>query len=66
MLRDRGALTKEKCDVTGEYKAVHGETFLSSWLREERKDREGRIMGMDKEKRRAIRGRERREERMRR
>ena len=33
MLQDRGALPKEEGDVVREYKAVHAENFLSSWLR---------------------------------
>ena len=49
MLQDRGELPKEEGDVTGEYKATHEENFLSSWLREERKDREERIMEIGKE-----------------
>ena len=34
VLQDRGDLPKEEGDVIGEYKAMHEENFLSSWLRE--------------------------------
>ena len=43
MLQDRGALPNEEGDIVREYKAMHEEHFLSSWLREDvegRKDRE--------------------------
>ena len=47
MLQERGALHKEEGDTVREYKAMHEEHFLSSWLREcvegteeRRKDRE--------------------------
>ena len=36
ILRERGALPKEECDAMREYKAMHEEHFLSSWLRRER------------------------------
>ena len=53
-----------------ENNAMHEENFLSSWLREGRKDREGRTVEMDKETDEETskkRGREkRRKERMRR
>ena len=39
MLRDRGALPEGEGDVIREYNVMHEERFLSSWLREERKDR---------------------------
>ena len=35
MLRDRGALPKEGGDLVREFKAIHEEYFLSSWLRED-------------------------------
>ena len=35
VLRERGALRKEEGDVIREYKAMHEETFLSIWLRED-------------------------------
>ena len=41
------ALPKEEGDVTGEYKAVHEEKFLSSWLREDGEKRETLDMGKD-------------------
>ena len=39
MLQDRGALSKEEGDVIREYKAMHEENFLSSWLREDGEDK---------------------------
>ena len=42
-------MPKEEGDIIREYKAMHGENFLNSWLREEGKDREVRIMETDKE-----------------
>ena len=45
MLRDRGALLKEEGDVIREYRAVHEENILSSWLREEEKEKEERMVG---------------------
>ena len=35
ILRDGGALPKEEGDLIREYKAMHEENFLSSWLRED-------------------------------
>ena len=35
ILRERGALPKEEGDVVREYKAMHEENVLSSWLRED-------------------------------
>ena len=40
VMRDRGVLPQEEGDVNREYKAMHEENFLSSWLREEEKERE--------------------------
>ena len=40
VLQDRREWSKEEGDVIREYKAMHEEKFLSSWLREERKDKE--------------------------
>ena len=40
VLRDRGALPKEECDFIREYKAMHEENFLSSWIREDGKEKE--------------------------
>ena len=51
VLRERGALPKEEGDVIRKYKAMHEENFLSSWLREDGRAKEGRILEMDKEKR---------------
>lgn len=45
MLQDRGALPKEEGDVIREYKAIHEENFLDSWLRE---DVEGKEEGKKK------------------
>ena len=39
ILRERGALPMEEGDAIREYKAVHEDNFLSSWLREERRER---------------------------
>ena len=39
VLQDRGALPKEEGDVIREDMAMHEEIFLSSWLREDRKDK---------------------------
>ena len=47
VLQDRGALPKEEGDVIREYKAMHEEKFLSSWLGEDGKKE--RIMEVDKE-----------------
>ena len=41
-LQDRGALPSEEGDVIREYKAMHEENFLSSWLREDLAGKEGR------------------------
>ena len=49
MLQDRGAFPKEEGDVVREYKAMHEENVLSSWLREHGKNKEERIMEADKE-----------------
>ena len=38
-MRERGALPKEERDVIREYKAMHEENFLSSWPREDVKER---------------------------
>ena len=48
MLQDRGVLPKEEGDVVSE-KAMHEETFQSSWLREEE--------GKEERRRRTRRGR---------
>ena len=34
-LQDRGALPEEEGDMVREYKAMHEENFLSSWLKED-------------------------------
>ena len=38
-------LPKEEGDVLGEYKAVHEENFLSSWLREDVKEKKRKKIG---------------------
>ena len=52
MLQDRGVSVKGEGDIVREYKAMHEENFLSSWLREDvegieerRKDREQKGKG---------------------
>ena len=52
MLQDRGVLLKEEGVVVREYKAMHEENFLSSWLREDRKDGEEKSKGNGQEDRR--------------
>ena len=39
--------TEEEGDVIKEYKATHEENFLRSWLREDGKNKEERIMEID-------------------
>ena len=51
MLQDRGALPKEEGDIVRECKAMHGDNFLSSWLREDVEGTEERRKKMDKEAR---------------
>ena len=48
MLQDRGALPKEEGDVIREFQAMHEEHFLSSWLREDEKNKEEGILEVDK------------------
>ena len=38
VLRERGALPEEEGDIIRDYKAMHEEIFLGSWLREEEKE----------------------------
>ena len=47
--QDSGALPKEEGDVIRKYKAMHEDNFLSSWLREEGKDKEEINIEIDKE-----------------
>ena len=49
MRQDGGALPKDEGDAIREYKAMHEENFMSSWIREEGKHKEERIMDRDKE-----------------
>ena len=62
-LRERGALPKEEGDAAREYKAMHQEHFLSSWLREDGREEEERTAKMsdETEEERSVRG-ERREQ----
>ena len=39
ILRDRGELPMEEGDGVREHKAMHEENFLSSWLREDGRER---------------------------
>ena len=41
ILRERGALPMEEGDAIGEYKAMYEETFLSGWLREDGRGKNG-------------------------
>ena len=61
ILRDRGAMPKEEGDVIREYKAMHEEIVLSSWLREDGIEKEERIMETGKETKEE-RGKKRRRE----
>ena len=49
VLQDRAELLKEEGDIIREYKAMHENIFLSSWLREDGKDKEERTMEIGKE-----------------
>ena len=40
-LQERGALPRDEGDAIGECKAMHEENFLSSWVREFEKNKEG-------------------------
>ena len=51
VLRESGELPKEVGDVITEYKAMHEENFLSSWLRKDGKEKEGIMLEMGKENR---------------
>ena len=47
ILRERGALPKEEGSDAGRgYKAMHDENFLSSWLREDGREKEERTVKM--------------------
>ena len=59
--RDRGALPKEEGDVVREYKAMHEEHFVSSWLREGVEDKEERRRKVNKETREEMSREEKRE-----
>ena len=44
ILRERGALPKEESDAIGEYKAMNEEHFLISWLREDGREKEEKMV----------------------
>ena len=48
ILRERGELPNEEGDAVREYKAVHEETFLSDWMREDGRGKEERKAKVDK------------------
>ena len=48
-LEERGALPKEEGDASREYKAIHEENFLSSWLREDGREKEERMVEVSNE-----------------
>ena len=48
MLEDRVAMPKEESDLIGEYKAMHEDKFLSSWLREDTEGKAGELEEMNK------------------
>ena len=54
MLQDRGALPKEDGDIVRENKAMHGDNFPSSWLREDVKGIEERRRKVHKETREEV------------
>ena len=49
ILRERGALPKEDGHAVREYKAMHEEHFLSSWLSEDGRKKEERTVEMNDE-----------------
>ena len=59
-MKERGELPYEGVDVVREYKAMHGEDFWSSWLREDDKSKERKAEAEGKEKKRVKRGQSRR------
>ena len=48
MLEDRGVLPKEEGDRIGENKAMHEESFVSSWLREDMEGKTAEVEEMNK------------------
>ena len=48
-LQDRGAFPMEEGDTIRECKAMYEENFLTSWLRDDGKNKEERIMEANKE-----------------
>ena len=61
MLQDRGALPEEEGDVVREYKAMHEEHFLISWLREDVEGKKERRKKVDKETREEVNSKRKRE-----
>ena len=61
ILRERGALPKEDGDVIRECKAMHEENFLSSWLREDGREKGKGTVGMGNESKEERCGKRRRE-----
>ena len=49
ILRERGALQMEEGDATREYMDMHEENFLSSWLREDGREKDERTVDMSNE-----------------
>ena len=47
---ERGELPKEEGDAAREYKSMHDENFLSSWLREDGREKEERTAKVREEK----------------
>ena len=48
-LRERGALRKEEGDAVREHKTMHEENWLSSWLREDGREKEKRTANVSEE-----------------
>ena len=63
ILRERGALPKEEGDAIREYKAMNEEHFLSSWLREDGREKEEITVAVSNENQEEERGKKRRRER---
>ena len=49
MPQDRGAVLEEEGDIVREYKAIHEETILRSWLKKVGQDKKERKMEVDTE-----------------
>ena len=57
----KGSVAEGRGDATGEYKAMHEENFLSSWLREDGREKEERMFEVSSDNEEA-RGEKRRSE----